>query len=574
VNGYKFQGYNIYQGESEIGPWHRIASSDLNDNVSILTEEEFQPEFLSIASRGIQVLDNKGLQHHLILIRDSINQSPIIDGRPYYFSVRGIWENNDLRPIVVESPPNAVTAVAEDVVPGSHIVDPLTLLPHDRTYDDAVQVEVIDPLKLKNNSYKVVIHNVHDTITWDLLNTTANSIVLSNQKSINGEPSEIIDGLTVRLKKQLPGIRRDQQTPHGWEYIPSSHRWMTGAVPTLIMDGFFNGLVYPTLSNYYGRGGSSTPPEDLKRIEIRFDRNVAQKAYRYLDKARGFPFFDPPKDPSFAPYIINEGNGYVFQDYADVPFTVWEIDSTDGDLAPRQLSAGFVETNDSLYSSSGKYLGRGKVDGKWEPLASPSGGGEILYIFSSPYSPAPESRYQSTKQNLYFTPDSFDIMYILAARTDTTLKKSNKFSFEDGDIFRITPNYQLPDGRTFSFTSAPGIVGSKQLAIEQKAMDKINVFPNPYLGGHSLEQSAAHRFVRITHLPAPSTIRIFTLNGRLIRTFEHINPNSAMEDWDLRNDEGIAVASGLYIIHIESPGIGTKVLKITILRPDERIRSY
>ena len=29
-------------------------------------------------------------------------------------------------------------------------------------------------------------------------------------------------------------------------------------------------------------------------------------------------------------------------------------------------------------------------------------------------------------------------------------------------------------------------------------------------------------------------------------------------DWDLKNDYGIPIASGLYIIHVNSPGIGEK----------------
>jgi hypothetical protein len=49
---------------------------------------------------------------------------------------------------------------------------------------------------------------------------------------------------------------------------------------------------------------------------------------------------------------------------------------------------------------------------------------------------------------------------------------------------------------------------------------------------------------------------------------------SGISDWDLRNDEGIKVASGLYLIHIESPGIGTKVLKLMVLYPDERLNAY
>jgi hypothetical protein len=214
------------------------------------------------------------------------------------------------------------------------------------------------------------------------------------------------------------------------------------------------------------------------------------------------------------------------------------------------------------------------VNGKWEPTTAANGGGEILFFFSSAYTETPQPQYINPAVDLFFRPDSFDVMYLLSSRTDTTLQKQPPYTYQDGDIFRITPNYQLNDGQTYYFTSSPGIVGSKSLAFEQKAMEKISVFPNPYMGGHALEQSPSQRFVRIINLSAPSTIRIFNLSGRLIRSFEHTSATSGISDWDLRNDEGIKVASGLYLIHIESPGIGTKVLKLMVLYPDERLNAY
>lgn len=573
-DGYRFQGYNVYQGETANGPWHRIFTADKTDNITVLSEETYQPEFSTLASRGIQLLPNIGLQHHLIVDRDSIASHKIINGRPYYFSVRAFWENSENRPMVTESQDLPVTVIPEQIVPGSEIVDPLTLIPHNRVHDDALRIEVVDPVKLKNNRFSVVVHSVNDTITWDVFNQDTQSPVLTNLRITAGESTPVIDGFTLRLKKQLIGVRRDNQNPRGWEYLPESNRWMTGASPEYFMDGFFYGLVYPTLSNFVGRGGSKTLPHELKRIEMRFSNSVTQKAYRYVDKVRGVPFNDPPKHPSFGPFILRHGMGYVYQDYVDVPFTVWEIDSLDGDLSPKQLAVAFVETNDSLYSPSGKYLGRGNVDGKWHPTAAANGGGEMIYFFSSPYTAEPQPQYLNNNINLFFRPDSFDIMYVFSSRTDTVLKKIKPFSYQEGDLFRITPNYQFADGQTYTFTSSPGIVGNKKLAFDQKAMEKITIFPNPYMGGHTLEQSASQRFVRILNLPAPSTVRIFTMSGRLIRTFMHSNASSGTSDWDLRNDEGIKVASGLYVIHIDSPGIGSKVLKLSVLYPDERLNAY
>jgi hypothetical protein len=36
-------------------------------------------------------------------------------------------------------------------------------------------------------------------------------------------------------------------------------------------------------------------------------------------------------------------------------------------------------------------------------------------------------------------------------------------------------------------------------------------------------------------------------------------------DWDLRNESGTLSAGGIYIAHLEMPGIGNKILKLAIV---------
>jgi hypothetical protein len=39
-------------------------------------------------------------------------------------------------------------------------------------------------------------------------------------------------------------------------------------------------------------------------------------------------------------------------------------------------------------------------------------------------------------------------------------------------------------------------------------------------------------------------------------------------DWDLKNQSNITIASGLYIFHIDAPGIGEKIVKwFGVVRP-------
>ncbi len=101
----------------------------------------------------------------------------------------------------------------------------------------------------------------------------------------------------------------------------------------------------------------------------------------------------------------------------------------------------------------------------------------------------------------------------------------------------------------------------------KEALDLIKVVPNPYYGYSAYEKSQLDYKIKFTNLPQQCTISIYTVNGTLIRRFKKDSPLS-YQDWDLKNEYGIVIASGLYIIHIDAPGIGEKILKwFGALRP-------
>lgn len=105
----------------------------------------------------------------------------------------------------------------------------------------------------------------------------------------------------------------------------------------------------------------------------------------------------------------------------------------------------------------------------------------------------------------------------------------------------------------------------------------IDVVPNPYYGLSYYEANEFANTVKITNLPAVATVSIYTLDGKFIRRFDRnemgISQSSRINaaigttqiipnlEWDLKNSKGIPVASGIYLIHIEVPGVGTRTLK-------------
>lgn len=120
----------------------------------------------------------------------------------------------------------------------------------------------------------------------------------------------------------------------------------------------------------------------------------------------------------------------------------------------------------------------------------------------------------------------------------------------------------------------------------KSALDLINVVPNPYYAYSTYEKNRTEYKVKITNLPNKCKIKIFTLNGTLVRTFDRDvtgqedlqvtdvgsdyvhSKRISYQDWDLKNQSGIVVASGLYIIHVDVPGVGEKILKwFGVVRP-------
>ena len=82
-----------------------------------------------------------------------------------------------------------------------------------------------------------------------------------------------------------------------------------------------------------------------------------------------------------------------------------------------------------------------------------------------------------------------------------------------------------------------------------QSISEIFVYPNPYRGAGPNGEPV----VVFAGLPEQATIRIFTLQGTLVRKLDHQNSTGATR-WDLTNDQGEAIASGVYLYSAVSNG--------------------
>lgn len=160
----------------------------------------------------------------------------------------------------------------------------------------------------------------------------------------------------------------------------------------------------------------------------------------------------------------------------------------------------------------------------------------------------------------------------------------------------ISANPQNNNFPMYTFNTSDIATLYQQGSVAKNAMDLIKVVPNPYYGSSSYETKRTDNVVRITNLPSKCTIKIFTMNGTLVRTIKrdvtgqedlYVDNTSgggtsdyrqakriSYVEWDIKNQNNISLASGLYIIHIDAPGIGEKIIKwFGVMRPLD-VQSY
>jgi hypothetical protein len=93
-----------------------------------------------------------------------------------------------------------------------------------------------------------------------------------------------------------------------------------------------------------------------------------------------------------------------------------------------------------------------------------------------------------------------------------------------------------------------------------KALDLINIVPNPYYAYSDYENTSIENRVRLTNLPPRCDVSIYTIDGTLVRRIKKDDESTDLM-WDMKNDAKVPIASGVYLIHVNAPGLGEKVIK-------------
>ncbi|RMG69205.1 MAG: hypothetical protein D6715_00255 [Calditrichaeota bacterium] len=168
----------------------------------------------------------------------------------------------------------------------------------------------------------------------------------------------------------------------------------------------------------------------------------------------------------------------------------------------------------------------------------------------------------------FFEPDENGnqvLTYGLSMSADSTAELPGP-----GDTLYLPVRKPFLSFDTFVFTARGP---QEDVSKAQMSLDSIKVVPNPYVATAIWEprnvftSGRGTRSIHFIHLPRRCTIRIYNVRGELVDTIEHDSPiTNGTADWDLLSRDRLDIAYGIYIYHVDAPGIGEKIGKFAIIK--------
>ncbi|MCP5064556.1 MAG: hypothetical protein GY936_19135, partial [Ignavibacteriae bacterium] len=158
------------------------------------------------------------------------------------------------------------------------------------------------------------------------------------------------------------------------------------------------------------------------------------------------------------------------------------------------------------------------------------------------------------------------VSYQLSFDIDTTV--STQTLPNAGDVYQLVTKKPFERGDEFVFdTKEVEFVKSST----NESLDNIYVVPNPYVAFSANEKPGrthvkrGERELQFRNLPPQCTISIYTLTGELVDEIIK-DDNGSIAYWNLLSSEGMRIAYGVYIYHIDLDGAGEKIGRFAVIK--------
>ena len=581
-----FEGYNVYQHEtaSGAGAKKRLATYDIVNGVTEIYDTVFNAELGENISIRTQFGSDSGLAHFESITTDGLNgNSKLITNRSYYYSVTAYGYNADGIPKTLESSPSYLTVrpeVPNTMVAGDNTASAGDVIAteHIGPSQGSVDVIVVDASQLTGDSYTVSMDDVMPdgtvAVNWTLTNDNSGEVLIANNPVVGGVNTAtgvevgpggtpVVEGVQLLVNGPQEDLLSVSEWDHGWKENDALRDPAVSYVPWASL-----GRTGYIIENRAGVHYSAPYNRDFDRFNYWESDDVE------LDFSTPSVGWD---------YIYEWTNGMV-------PFSAYRHNFATGNK--EQIYAGYwdYDGNGDFEDTIGGGYWAGPIYGAnaWEPIYC------FVGMVATPYDPAKEAQYlaeddlttsggcgwasggcdNSTTSGAQITYPYMTATLFTDYLGSGVLPTEAGFAYWGGYTTASSVVWQMSkpnsSADTFTFTT-------DGLGMEAKRYDpnSISVWPNPYYGYNPEERDALDRRVMFSHLPTegPATIRIFALDGTLVRTIHHNDTGSQHATWDMKNNFELPVASGMYVAHVET-NLGDKILKLAVIQPEQRLDVY
>jgi hypothetical protein len=627
---FNFEGYNVYQYETATGAGNkkRLATYDLVNGTTEIYDTVFNAELGENINIRTQFGSDSGLSKFHVINADGLNgNSKLVTNRAYYYAVTAYGYNPGGIPKTLESNPVYLTVrpeVSNTLETGENTatIGQKIAASHVGPSGGSVNAVIVDPSQLVEGDYTVSFNDEYTYLdangdeqtekisNWTLTDSNGNVLVDSNPVvgGINGVTGvevgpnsvPVINGMQIEVNgPQLSTITDINEWDAGWkENAVLRDPAVSAFVPWASLGS--TGYILENRAGEINVGGYARDFDrfdywEADDVELDFSETSVAWTYSGSTVSGTLPF---------ALYRHNFGTGVKER----IAPAWWDHDGT-GDFDLSLMIDCLDDDGNVILDDDGNPEQcptlAGPVYGRrtWDPIYGYmafdlDGDGvneyydtakEAQYIadnnaFASGFCgwggwanggcPGATTSMTNTQTTYIFMTATMFTDYLGngvlpdAAGIATGAYQAVNFTGASSVVFQTAKPNSSKD--TFSFSTT----GLGMLAKEYDP-DSITVWPNPYYGYNPEERDALDRRVMFSHLPTegPTTIRIFALDGTLVRTIKHNDVGSQHTYWDMKNNFELPVASGMYVAHVET-NKGDKILKLAVIQPEQRLDVY
>ncbi|MFZ5515136.1 MAG: hypothetical protein ACOY90_00760 [Candidatus Zhuqueibacterota bacterium] len=561
--GYEFEGYNVYIGDSEGGPWKLVQVYDVLNGVLTVLDEGYDEATNAVLELPSAKGTDGGLQYNYTFSKD-YDGFTMANGRTYYAAVTSYAFEKTATPKVLESSKIVLPIVPHQARPGTVVGQTVgqEIVPEHYTGTASedkyeVWVQIPDPLHVQTAAYEVTIN---EDSTWTMWRngqaipeyTDVAEYGISKDRTFDtaiGDPIDFYFGINADFSLLPITSFMSKIVTDAGEANPELITSLTGPLglklgpkTDMAVDGQYKKGTKSAALLYNNLEIRFTGVLSADSLTVTSGGSMATLLFGWADAANFMP--QHPANPvpgSRTPFLVR------------VPFEIWDVDRG------IQLNASFTDYKQKISDST--------FVPTWHPR-----GQCAVYIVAS--------QYDEQVHNVTFTGTDTMATWTFIYKQDATWSTGDVVGLSFKQLTPVTgkavdmvvqgQNVTLqPDKFRFTIQG----VTENVVADAKKRLDIINVFPNPYLGYNVMERNLHEEHVSFINMPEDYTIRIFSLAGQLIRTLEPLDTQTTTRSWDLRNENNLPVASGFYFAHIDVPGVGEKILKLAVVFRQQRLKN-